>query len=99
MDTEEELLPYARRAFHQVWKRGGMYTQVGLALYNLSLAGAHQYSLFERPEKWEQRKNIQEALDDIHERFGRDALTRGPAIVLGRKRKTRGKTMVGDVDE
>src|SRR3989338_11091328 len=47
MDTEEELLPYARRAFRQVWKKGGMATQVGLALYNLSPAGGNQYSLFE----------------------------------------------------
>ncbi|TSC60102.1 MAG: DNA polymerase IV [Candidatus Peregrinibacteria bacterium Greene0416_62] len=98
MDTEEELLVYARRTFHQVWKQGGCYTQVGLALCNLTPAGGNQYSLFEQMEKAQQRKNIQEALDDIHERFGRDSVVRGPAIVLGRERKKRERTMVGDTD-
>ncbi len=95
MDTEEELLVYARRAFQQVWKRGGMVTQVGLVLNNLTPAGGNQYSLFEEPKKSEQRKSMQEALDDIHERFGRDAVVRGPVVGLGRERKKRG-TMVGD---
>ncbi|OGJ60620.1 hypothetical protein A3C37_00125 [Candidatus Peribacteria bacterium RIFCSPHIGHO2_02_FULL_53_20] len=98
VDTEEELLPYARRMFQQAWKRGGMATQVGLVLGNLTPAGGNQYSLFEQPEKSEQRKNIQEALDDIHKRFGRDAIVRGPVVGLGRERKSRG-TMVGDIEE
>ncbi|OGJ57498.1 hypothetical protein A2881_03570 [Candidatus Peribacteria bacterium RIFCSPHIGHO2_01_FULL_55_13] len=96
MDTEEELLPYARRAFRQVWKKGGMATQVGLALYNLSPAGGNQYSLFEDPAASHRRGNIQEALDEIHNRFGRDAVVRGPVVALGRERKKR-TTMVGDV--
>lgn len=96
MDTEEELLPYARRAFHQTWKKGGITTQVGLVLSNLSPAGGNQYSLFEDPRKAHQRKDIQEALDDIHERFGRDAVVRGPVVALGRQRKKR-TTMTGNV--
>jgi DNA polymerase-4 len=95
MDTEEELLIYARRTFQKVWKNGNMITQVGLTLSNLSPSGSNQYSLFEGPEKSEQRKNMQEALDSIHNRFGRDAVVRGPVVGLGRERKKRG-TMVGD---
>lgn len=97
MDTEEELLPYARRALRQLWKRGGMYTQVGLALSHLSPVEGHQYSLFEDPEKSQQRRNIQEAMDDIHKRFGRDAVVRGPGVVLGKPRK-KGETMVGSME-
>jgi DNA polymerase-4/DNA polymerase V len=98
MDTEEELLPYARRMFQKVWKRGGMVTQVGLVLGNLTPAGGSQYSLFEEPDKSEIRSNIQKALDDIHKRYGRDAVVRGPVVALGKERKKRGRTMVGDVD-
>lgn len=97
MDTEEELLPYVRRMFQQTWKRGGWYTQVGLALCNLTPAGGNQYSLFEKPEKWKCRNNIQEALDEIHKRYGRDALMRGSATTPGRRRTSKTSTIVGDV--
>ncbi len=97
MDTEEELLPYAKRLFQQIWKPTGACTQVGLALGNLTPAGGRQYSLFEHPDKLQHHERIQGALDTIHTRFGRDALVRGPVIGLGRERKKRERTMVGDV--
>ncbi len=99
MDTEEELLPYARRIFAQVWKQGSMATQVGLVLGNLTPAGGRQYSLFEDHKKLQQHENIQEALDTIHQRFGRDALMRGSAAVLGRKRSAKASTMFGDMHD
>jgi hypothetical protein len=97
MDTEEELLPYAHRVFAQIWKQGSTCTQVGLALGNLTPAGGRQYSLFEPHGKLEQHENIQEALDTIHQRYGRDALMRGSATTPGRKRAARKATIFGDI--
>ncbi len=79
MDTVEDLRPYAERCFRSLLERNKGCTQAGLALWRLS-PSAVQYSLFTDPEKLNEREDLQATTDQIHRRFGRNALTRGSAL-------------------
>ena len=88
MDTEEQVLPYVHRCFEKLYEYGSSYTQVGLGLYGLNPKGGTQYSLFENPKRTQQAEGIQKAMDELHGRFGREALKRGSAMpVVGSKPK------------
>jgi nucleotidyltransferase/DNA polymerase involved in DNA repair len=96
MDTEEALLPYVRECFDRLWTQQEHATQVGLALTGLHASRRRQYSLFEVPERTEEREQIQRTLDMLQERFGRGAVVRGPQIELGHSRKSV-RTVYGDL--
>lgn len=88
IDTEEHILPYIQRCFEKLYEYGNNYTQVGLGLYGLNPKGGTQFSLFEDPKRTAQAESIQEAMDTLHNRFGREALKRGSALpVVGAKKK------------
>ncbi len=81
-NTEEFLMPYVERAFREIYVPGKAYTQVGLALWHLIPSGAEQTSLFENASMIGGRLALQETLDTLHERFGRNAITRGSALAV-----------------
>lgn len=88
VDTEEQMLPYVHRCFERLYEEGSNYTQVGLGLYNLNPKGGTQYNLFEDPKNAEEAEDMQEAMDDVHNVHGREALKRGSAMaVVGSKKK------------
>lgn len=62
--------------------RNQKYTQVGFALYNLKPIPIHQQSLFEDPRVAVAEEHLQEAMDTLHAKFGRDSLTRGSALAV-----------------
>ncbi len=78
--TEADILPEALRCLDAAVQPGKRYNQVSLGLYELTPAGERQYSLFEDPNDEERDESVQQALDSIHERFGRDAVTRATAL-------------------
>lgn len=78
--TEQEILPHAQRCLEKTHDAAKAYNQIGLGLYGLAPAGAKQYSLFDDPRQGELDERVQQALDDIHTRFGRNAVTRGAAL-------------------
>jgi DNA polymerase-4/DNA polymerase V len=78
--TEEALQPYIRKCLLTLYKKNTAYTQIGLALWKLSDQGPAQYSLFETTDRICQGEDLQETLDKIHTRFGRNAITRGAAL-------------------
>lgn len=78
--TETAILPYLKRCFEREFRPGTLYTQVGIALWNLVPAGTAQYSLFEAPQKTDNEEQIQRSLDGLHKRFGRNAITRASAL-------------------
>lgn len=78
--TEAEILPEAERCLLASLQSGKRYNQVSLGLYELAVVGERQYSLFENPAQNDQEESVQRALDVIHERFGRDAVTRAAAL-------------------
>ena len=80
MNTEEQLRPYIRDLFDAFLKPKKLYSQTGIALLGLSADGSTQYSLFEKPDIYHREQSIQQTLDSLHERFGRNAITRGSAI-------------------
>ncbi|MBU2213862.1 DNA polymerase IV [Patescibacteria group bacterium] len=87
MDTEEQILPYARWCFRKICEEGKSYTQIGVALLKLHPAGEAQYSLFEEPERTDDAERVQKSLDAIRERYGRDAIVRGPGITIEKRHK------------
>ncbi len=82
MDTEEQVLPYVHRCFETLFEPGNDYTQIGLGLYGLNPKTRTQYSLFEEPQQVHEAENIQEAMDTLHARYGREALKRGAAMAV-----------------
>ena len=82
MDTEEQVLPYVLRCFEGLFEPGNDYTQIGLGLYGLHPKTGTQYSLFEEPKNVQEAENMQEAMDTLHARYGREALKRGAAMAV-----------------
>ncbi len=80
MDTEEALQPFVRRCFHELHRRNGKYTQTGLALWKLTPGGTRQFSLFEDPKRALNEEGLQQSLDVLHEKYGRNTVTRGSAL-------------------
>jgi hypothetical protein len=56
------------------------YNQVGLALYNFRGADILQGSLFDDTTKVIADEKLQEAMDSLHSRYGRDSITRAAAL-------------------
>jgi len=46
-----------------------------------------QYSLFDGPENVERDEGLQQSLDTIRKRFGRDVITLGAALPVNKKLK------------
>ena len=86
-DTEEQVLPYIHQCFERLYEHGSKYTQVGLGLYGLNPKGGTQYSLFERPENIKEAENIQEAMDNLHKKYGRESIKRGAAMAVTSAKK------------
>ncbi len=80
LDTEEALQPFLRRCFHEIYERNMTYTQTGLALWKLCPGGKRQLSLFEDPRKVIGEESLQDSLDALHKRYGRNAITKGSAL-------------------
>jgi len=80
MDTEDTLLPYVRHCFTRLWKHPQGVTQAGLALCDLQPAGPAQYSLFVEPQKTQRSANVQETLDTVRTRFGRESIMRAAGL-------------------
>ncbi len=81
-NTEDHVRPYVERCFRRLYEQNYAYTQVGLALWNLRVCGGQQFSLFEDPQKAIEREALQKSLDELHERYGRQAITRGSALQI-----------------
>lgn len=78
--TQVELFPLFATAFEEVWEQRKRYTQIGLSLFPLTPRGPSQLSLLEAPETQEHNEALQASLDTLHERFGRNAITRASAL-------------------
>ncbi len=85
--TEEQVLPYMHRCFEKLFEYGTRYTQIGLGLYGLNPQGGTQYSLFEDIKKLDEAEDIQQAMDRLHQRYGRESLKRGAAMAVSSAKK------------
>ncbi|MBP7114452.1 MAG: hypothetical protein KBA40_03290 [Candidatus Peribacteraceae bacterium] len=78
--TVEQLMGPALSALGSLTWHGSRWNQAGLALYGFKPADAPQQSLFEDPEKAWASERLQEAMDGLHSKYGRDSLTRAAAL-------------------
>ncbi|MBT4120126.1 MAG: DNA polymerase IV [Candidatus Peribacter sp.] len=86
-DTEEQVLPYIHQCFERLYEQGNSYTQVGLGLHGLNPKGGTQFSLFESPKHTKEAENIQEAMDNLHKKYGRESVKRGAAMAVTSAKK------------
>ncbi len=87
MDTEEAITPIVKRCFQRIIKSRTLYTQVGFGLWDLNPKAATQFSLFRNPKDVLRSETLQQSLDSLRVRFGRDVVTRGSAVAVHKKRK------------
>src|SRR3989338_717037 len=80
--TAAAILPSMKNCFERSHDPQRTYTQVCLALWHLLPSAALHYSLFQKPEQTESDEAMQTSLDLLHERFGRNAVTRGSALTV-----------------
>lgn len=95
--TEEELLPYVRSCTERCIRQCSSYTQAGLSLHGLTLRGAKQYSLFEAVEQAEASEAMQQTLDDVRQKFGREVVVRGSSLSAASGAKRERPTVYGGV--
>lgn len=81
-ETVDAILPWMTSCFKRNHDRTVAYTQAGLALWRLIPVGSSQFSIFENPERSNQEEAVQQSLDVLHTRFGRNAVTRGSALAV-----------------
>lgn len=87
MDTEEDITPYAKKAFDRLKSKDGRYTQVGFGLWNLQPKGAAQFSLFEDPKHALEDEELQHSLDTLRDKYGREVVIRGSQLPVHKRRK------------
>lgn len=80
LDTEESILPLLRTCFLELRSSVTSFTQAGVGLWNLSPDGNVQFSLFHTPTDTVKEQDLQESLDHLRDRFGRDIISRGSAL-------------------
>lgn len=80
--TEEEICSFVAKLFENLYRKDMKYTQTGLILWGLTDPGSPQYSFFEDPEEYDRSEELQKALDEVHERYGRKSLTRAAALAV-----------------
>ncbi len=80
LETEETIQPFVRQCLLELLRKDEMCTQAGIALWGLHPHGALQFSLFEEPKKAIREENVQSTIDALHEKFGRNSVTRGSAM-------------------
>ncbi|MDD5056108.1 MAG: DNA polymerase IV [Candidatus Peribacteraceae bacterium] len=79
-ETVDDLLMPTLACLKPLLESCGPWNQVGLALNGLIPSGSLQQSLFENPKDAADKEELQKAVDQLHKRFGRDAVTRASAL-------------------
>ncbi len=87
LDTEEAITPIAKRCFEKALKARTNYSQVGFALWDLHPTAPTQFSLFRNPKEIVRSETLQQSLDHLRVRFGRDVVVRGSAMPVRKNRK------------
>lgn len=78
--TVEEMSGPALASLSALTWHGSRVNQVGLALSGFDVAATRQQSLFDDPKSVMETEKLQETIDTLHQRFGRDSVTRGAAL-------------------
>ena len=83
-DVTNEIYQNVRQLFQESWS-GQPLRLIGVALTGLTEDDFIQMSLFEDPNKREQQKKLDEAMDNIRKKFGNDKISRASTMnVSGR---------------
>lgn len=79
-DTVEQVVPAALQGFQHIAQSRRRYTQVGAALLGLVASEGSARSLFTSEKHAQNRESLQQALDALHAKYGRDSVTRASAV-------------------
>ncbi len=87
LSTEESILPFLQRCFQDIKTNTLSFTQAGAGLWHLNPEGSTQFSLFRPPQEAIEEKNLQESLDTIRGKYGRDVIGRGTSLSAASRQK------------
>lgn len=76
----DDIAGAALTALGSLTWHGQRFNQIGLALSGLRASDVRQQSLFDDPDRVIASEKLQEAMDALHGRFGRDSVTRASAL-------------------
>ncbi|MEQ1849346.1 MAG: DNA polymerase IV [Candidatus Peribacteraceae bacterium] len=81
-DTVEQILPAALACYEKAEVSRRRCTQIGAALFGLIPREGSRLSLFTTEKSATDRESLQQALDQLHAKYGRDSVTRASAMCI-----------------
>jgi len=81
-DTAEQIIPVALGCFGKICLAQRRWTQVGTGLFGLLPREGSKRSLFAAERRAHDRESLQQALDRLHTKYGRDSVTRAAAVSI-----------------
>ena len=86
--STQEAVPLLREMFGQVFKPGTEYRATMVVLGKLEADREEQFELFEDRVRIEQMSRAARVIDEVNRRYGKHALSLGPALYLSEMQKT-----------
>lgn len=83
-----DMLPALQAMFERLYEPGVEYRSTMVVLAKVEPDRSDQYELFEDRVRIEQVREVFRAVDEVAERYGKHKLGLGPALDLGRHRRT-----------
>lgn len=77
MDTEDDFRPHALRLLDEIWDEDTPVRLVGVSMSEFHAAAPDQLDLFEDEDEIRERRQLARTMDEIAEKFGGDAVSRG----------------------
>ncbi len=85
-DRDDEIFAAALALFEQQWVPGRAVRLIGVGISGFE-SPHRQLGLWDNPDDLADQRRLQDTLDDLRERFGSKAITRGSALDRKRKRQ------------
>lgn len=94
-NSSRRIMEYTIRLYDQIVDRYAPIRRVNLSFNNVVTEGIEQYDLFTSPEELEREHNLQMAMLEIKNRYGKNAILRGMNLEEGAKTVERNQQIGG----
>ena len=94
-NSSRRIMEYTIRLYDQIVDRYAPIRRVNLSFNNVVMEGIEQYDLFTSPEELEREHNLQMAMLEIKNRYGKNAILRGMNLEEGAKTMERNQQIGG----
>lgn len=94
-NSSRRIMEYTIRLYDQIVDRYAPIRRVNLSFNNVVTEGIEQYDLFTSPEELEREHNLQMAMLEIKNKYGKNAILRGMNLEEGAKAMERNQQIGG----